>query len=311
VESIEIDIYCDEVKESSIQGPDGENETWIYIGFLIIPCKQKMQIFSELMKMRCKNGNDWSTCTDYCGYHEKNGKEIHYQHIKSADIYHIADRWIDYFIDSSNMYFYALGLNLSRLNLSFFGDCSGSERYYRIYNRFFRTAIQKSVKTYFSDAANIKIRNVYHDNADIENHEYFQWHSIYKLEKTDEKLSFGTDKIQFIDSDHRKSNDKNSHFVQMADLLLGLFYNSFHFCNNGEKAIRITEKVSPIWDGIIRNPWDRSSRYGYVKRIDFDFFPKFRIDDEQSVENQLLRYTSFYKNRPILIQNRLQSNLFD
>lgn len=90
-------MYCDEVKEISSIRPTGENESWIYISLLIIPRSQKVTIFNELMKYRCKNKNNWHKCTQNCSYHEKKGKKS----LSRNRLYgYILDcqLWIDYIL---------------------------------------------------------------------------------------------------------------------------------------------------------------------------------------------------------------------
>ena len=206
---IQLDIFCDEIKEVIQENPYGMNEKWFYMGMLLVPVYKKLELFDALMRLRCKNGNNWYECDKNCGYHNKNGVEIHYQEVRSADVFHIAKEWLNNLIDNEYLYFYFIGINTTRLNFDFFGDSKGSERFYRIYNRFFRTALQKSAKSYFSKYDTIEVRKVIHDRADIENHSHFPWHSIFKLDMTDQKLQFATDKISFLDSDHRVSQDRN------------------------------------------------------------------------------------------------------
>jgi len=174
--SVHLQLFCDEVKESVLRNPYGENETWVYLGILIVPTYMKSELIENLLDRRCGNPapKKWGQCLPLCEFHEKNDKEVHYQELGRADVFHITSRWLDFFLaDRSLTYFYILGINFSRLNFDFFGEVKGAERYYRIYNRFFRMALQKSVKSYFSSCNNIVIDKIFHDKGDIAEYEIF------------------------------------------------------------------------------------------------------------------------------------------
>src|SRR5271157_3169691 len=152
---------------------------------LIVPEHRKAELLNALLNKRCGNPNhkQWALCSPECVFHDKNDKEVHYSVLRSADEAHIAKRWLDLFLsDKEISHFYFLGINVSRLNYDFFGDAKGTERYYTIYNRFFRTAVQKSVKSDFSSYDKISIADIWHEAGELEGHERFPWHTIQRLE---------------------------------------------------------------------------------------------------------------------------------
>ena len=309
-EKIEIDIFCDEIKETSVIGPDGSKEKWIYIGMMLIPLKNKIDIFNQMMVKRCRNENNWHECKKKCDYHDKNGKEIHYQDLRSADVNFIAKEWLRLFMYRTDIYFYMLGINISRLNLKSFGDQRGNDRFNTIYNRFFRSALKKSVKYFFKEYEHVIIRRIMHDNAAIENHEFFPWHSIFKLEKEIDNIHFVKKEIDFIDSDHRISKDRNSHFIQFTDLIMGLVFNNFHFNSKNKRVIEISSELTPVLERIIGSPYNKNSRYKYYRRFDFDFFPKHKLKALDGIENEEKRMNSFYRNRSLVLFEKDQLSLF-
>ena len=80
----------------------------MYIGILIVPLDIKNQLFNDLMTSRCGNKppNNWSCCKKNCPYHSKNGIEIHYQELRSMNIYFIAKKWTNYFINDKKKYLF-------------------------------------------------------------------------------------------------------------------------------------------------------------------------------------------------------------
>jgi hypothetical protein len=305
--SIELNIYCDEIKEETIKHTFEDNEKWIYIGILIVPVDKEEKLIRTLLNRRCGNPEDreWGKCETKCSHHEKNDKEVHYTELRSKDKYFIAERWLDFFMtDYELTWFYILGINLTNLNYEFFGTVGGSERFLRIYNRFFRMAIQKSVKSYFSGYSTIIINNLVHDKSDLEHTELFPWHCIYRLQNEDEKIRFNKDSIEFLDSDHRKSLDDRSNLIQYIDLLMGVIVNCFHYSASDKNKISLSLKVLPLVERLIDKPGNINSRYRYVNRLCIDFFPRYKLNTVDEFERNFQRMNSFYKKREIRI-NRL------
>ena len=202
-----------------------------------------------------------------------------------------------------------LGIETTKINNDYFGNVSGVERFERMYNRFFRMAIRKALKFYFSDYDIIEVRKIFHDIAPIENNDKFPWHICKVLPEQDEKILIDNDKIIFIDSDHNKSGDKNSHFIQYTDLLLGLFFNSFHSESSNKNVQELSSIIFPLTDRLVNAPDNKNSSYRYYRRISIDFFPKYKITSENNVENEFKRLNSFYKKREIVISKNGQQQL--
>ena len=232
--------------------------------------------------------------------------------MNSKNEYFIADRWLDFFLnDTTQTYFYIFGIDLLNLDYSTFGESKGNDKFNTIYNRLFRTAIKKSIKTYFSKYKSIIVKNIFHDNSDLENHKYFPWHCIYKLDKDDEKLFFSCDKIDFIDSDHNKSKNLRSNLIQYIDLLLGLSFNALHFSSRDDNKVKLTERYLPVLERIMKEPRNINSRYKHYNRLGIDFFPKHKISNLSEAEKEFVKYDSFYKEREIRIYRKNQKTLFD
>jgi len=310
--TISIQVFCDEITEQTLPFAHDETRKWSYIGALIVPSDRKAELIRQLNTGRCLLHNDWSACTLGCPYHERNGTEVHYQQIREADVYHIAKRWVEFFLcDKVLTYYYILGINLSRLNLRFFGESKGHERAAEIYNRFFRTVLSKSIKSYFSKYDKIIIDQIYHDTSDLQDHERFPWHAIKFLNESSDKLSFGCTSIQFIDSDHDKSGVAESQLIQYIDLLLGLTMNCFHASSRSKKAVELTMAILPIVERLSTKPGNVNSSYRFVNRLAVDFFPKHKIGSDDNMSNQALRLDSFYKDRQLRIREVKQPELFD
>jgi len=212
-----------------------------------------------------------------------------------------------------------LGINLSNLDYTSFGNKSGYERFTAIYNRFFRMGIKKSIKSYFSSYSEVIINEIFHDNSGLIDHELFPWHSIYKL-KQDEKIMVNKDEIVFLDSNHKNSEDEKSNLIQFIDLILGLTFNSLHFNSDSSKITEddFTKKNNltlffnkEILQRLIHSPGNINSKYNYVNRLDIDFFPKHDISNLSKFERKVSSYDSFYKGRDFRIKRLIRPPLFN
>lgn len=302
--SVKLKLFCDE----------GGSKDWLYIGILIVPETIETILLQDLLNKRCGNpkGNKvWGGCSPECNRHKHNNTEVHYVEVeKSKDKYFVAVRWLDYLLDDTDkIYFYILGLDLEKLDRTHFGK---KHQTTNIYNRFFRTAILKSVKSYFHKYKSISIANIYHDaNTSLEANAYFPWHSIFFIENKDDKVSFSCNAVEFIDSDHKKSKNKYSHFVQFIDMLLGCANNCLdHASTNADKEA-LAEKCLPLIERLIEKPNNKNSSYKYVGRQKIEFFPKHNLQslDENSLEYQYKKMDSFYTERHLKIKNKNQTAL--
>lgn len=262
--SVKLKLFCDE----------GGSEDWLYIGILIVPDAIETIFLQDLLNKRCGNpkGNKvWGRCSPECKRHKYNNTEVHYVEVeKSKDKYFVAARWIDYLLnDTDKIYFYVLGLDLKKLDRTHFGKKHQSTN---IYNRFFRTAILKSVKSYFHKYKSISVANIYHDtNTSLEANAYFPWHSIFFIENNDDKVSFSCNAVEFIDA----------------------------------------EKCLPLIERLIEKPNNKNSSYKYVGRQKIEFFPKHDLKhlDKDSLEYRYKKMDAFYTKRCLQIKNKGQTLL--
>lgn len=311
---IDLNLYCDEIKEVNIRDPFFGMEKWAYIGVLIVPVSTEAELISWLLDKRCGNPTEpkkWASCSPSCQYHAKNDKEVHYNLLYSMDEFFIASRWLDFMLsDTSLTYFYILGIDLARLDYSCFGEAKPSERFQRIYNRFFRTAILKPVKSYFYPYERIVIRSIVHDPTEMAYGDYFPWHAIYRIGLDDEKIAFGCDEIEFLDSDHHKTEDNRSHLIQYIDLILGTIYNALHWASRDQNKTKIALKIRPLLERLMHAPSNVRSSFRYVGRKSIDFFPKYSFPSLAEWENDMRYKGSFYKVRELRVNRYHQPTLF-
>ena len=318
---IHLSLYCDESTHIELHVPGEPLAYWDYMGLLLVPEERSEELLSLLLNARCLNtSNDiWLGCRNPCKYHKQNNTEIHYKELNKSAKYNVACSWIEMLLQQTQrgdhpIYFYILGIDRSKLDLARFGPIEQQNRDITIYNRFFRTAIQKSAKSFFSDFDQITIDNIYHDQGSGENHPYFPWQSIWHLERNDPKLHFLKDEITFINSDHRADDGdaKHSQFVQFIDLILGCTVNILHNNSTNEHKKYISLKAKPLLgDRIIQKPSNPNSRYYYFRKQRIEFFPHYDLSsfEEGSLLAKMRQLDNFYTNRPLLIKDTYQDRL--
>lgn len=294
---IYLDIYVDESKERKYN-----DEKIDYIMLMAIPVDKKQELYNLLNNSRClseEKNNYGKCCINKCKFHDGNNTEIHYNKIKKErENYRIADRWIDILLDNNmhnkNMiYFNTLGIIESNLDRTKFGD---DKQFGNIYCRFFRTALLRLIR-FFDKYDKIVINNIYHDYTnEMENHPYFNDNAIKtirmeQLFQKSQRVIFRTDRIKFIDSDHRKSGLSESQFIQFVDLILGLTCNVIHDDAENEIKKRLTRKIYPLISRILDKSLNKNknSRYNYYNKQSISFFP---VISDKDIKIEYGKYTS-------------------
>jgi len=331
LKTLEIETYSDEIHRIKY---DLDNTYWMYIGTLFVPLIKKEALLNELLNMRCLNRNKWvwdaSECDEPCRYHEQNNTEIKYHGVnRSVARFKIAKRWIkDFLVRRNNLgnkglvYFYILGLNLTKLDLENFGRNGGSDL--NIYNRFFRSVVIGGAKYFFSEYDHIIVKKIYHDKGPQERHEYFPWYTGYRIEmEPDTKLLVEDGNVQFVYSDHRnyptpECDYKNeSQFIQFIDVILGSVLCCLHAHTKNQRKIELGLAIKPLLSRLMKNPRNVNSRYNYYRRQQICFFPKEKISSREEMFSQLDLLGSnielesspnnFYTKRRILLQPPTQT----
>lgn len=299
---VRVNIYCDEVQEKECPYT---KEKWIYIGIIVENLESPL--LDEIIKERYMNNFDESS-----PYFSKNDRIMHWVEINDADSKNIAKRWINYILDPSKsgdkFYFYALGINISKLNIDEFDT---EDIFNSIYNRFFRSALLYALKTFFPNKQ-IIVENIYHEIGQQKDHEYFPLHSIYKIETQEPNITFKCSKITFLPKSHRESEDgdKRSNLIQLCDLVLGMCVSLLHGINESKKSQYKKELLDlflPLFQRMIKQPKNINSRYKHSGRVMIKFFPreKTKLDDVKRLMNQFYTERRIYYEEQKSRQGRL------
>lgn len=284
LKEIYLDLYVDESKNRKYKY--GKNDEVIdYIMIMAIPKNKKHELLEEVINARCLNENvkKFGCCVEECRFHKENNCEIHYGKIDKENIkYKIADRWIDILLKNNiykkeSIFFNILGIIESNLDMTVFGN---EKQFGNIYTRFFRTALLRLLKS-FNNYDRIIVDHIYHDfTTEMEQHKYFKTSAINKINlqeffKRERKIVFNTEEIEFIDSDHRKSKNVESQFIQLTDLILGLTCNVIHNDASNLAKIKLTEKIYPLISRILdeKTNSNKNSSYNYFNKQTVGFFP--------------------------------------
>jgi hypothetical protein len=293
-------LYADEIKPRK----NRLGQWWMYIGLLAMPEDCHAAALERLQDARRE-----------AAYHS----EIHFKELKNrSGTLHggktaVARRWIDTVLwdDQKMLHFHLLGLNLSNLQPSAFGR--GSEGRRNIYNRFFRTALASALKQFFGSRTPIRVCHLFHDKGDMENDGLFDWHAMWRLSSAEGEITFDTDRIRFIDSDHEKeaSYPDDSHFIQLTDVLAGAMAHCLDASNKKPGCCEIAQRLMPLMERLTdpkraRNP---NSRFRHLRRISVAFFPSKKLSPRQLEDVVQRARSGFYIERPLLLQQRSSGQL--
>jgi hypothetical protein len=322
--SITLEAYGDEIFN---QRCPSDNSIWNYIGLLFVPVKKKEEVLKTLKNLRCIKNENWyddnSNCPHRCGYHRKNNTEIHFNELDKQNArFRIAKRWINYVIRKGvfreDFYFNIIGINLTNLNLKLFGERS-SKRDCNIYSRFFRSTFSGALNYLFKSFKKIVIKRIFHDIGPQQEHDYFPWHMMTKLDQNLENIKFKNPNIKFIDSDHRRSNLDESQYIQLIDLILGATLLNLHKQSKQNEQREVALIFKPSLKTLLSRKKINGEYYGYGKyynskyyrKCSISFFPKKQIKKEKLERNDisLEKDDNFYFNREIILTQGKQTSL--
>jgi hypothetical protein len=294
---IEVNIYAD---ESMYRKCPHTNNKWHYMCLIVERIDRSL--LDDLINERYCNNLDQSS-----SYLAKNDKILHWADIKSADEVNICKRWFQYILNpeksSDKFYCYILGLNESFLSDDEFDK---KQRFNSIYNRFFRTAIDYSLKSFWGNNE-IVIKNIYHEQGQQKNNIYFPWHSIEKLQNKEPNFKFETNEIQFLAKDHKI--DEKGNILQLCDCFLGAIINLIHGLENPESKKsqyknELLKLLLPLCERMMNNPDNPNSYYHHKNRIMIRFFPK-----EKTEKNSIQRgINQYYAERKLKYEEDITPN---
>lgn len=186
--------------------------------------------------------------------------------------------------DEPSLFFSITGIDRYKIDYSFFGDDDKpSGKYANIYNRFFRSSLDGAISYFFNQRSCDEISHILHDSeGNLEHHGYFDWHVISKMSSKHDHIKFSSEKVTFINSDHKKEEKwhKCSHLIQVVDILIGAVTHCIHFENKKNKGKdKASEIILPLVNEIL-NPKPRFEEEHYTyRRYSISHFPKNKITD--------------------------------
>lgn len=275
-----VNIYADEI-QNCIHSETGQE--WMYMGATFEEARRPL--LDDLIAVRyCTHRDNWRD------YEAANSADIHWTEIKGdANKFHIASRWLDYLYNdclpgNRKFRFSILGINMSNLNLDEFAD---EQRFNSVYNRFFRTMVMRSLQTYFGPG--VVIGNIYHEEGQQEHHEYFNWHTHYRLAK-DLGIPSKSSSVIFLPKSQRA--DVRSNNIQLIDMLMGMYKDLHLGVNHGTYSARKNDLLQHkfiqkvLEERVLKVGYNPNSRFGYHNRFSVSLFPN-RSSQPQDIERNL------------------------
>ncbi len=301
-EAIHVNIYADEIW-------DVENiytkEKWMYS--IAIYERADKPILADLVNIRY--------CKDRVGWEDKfvqNDTDIHWAELRTdKNKKFIVERWLKYIYEDcfSERKFYMsfMGINLTNLNTTEFDS---NQNLNSIYNRFFRSMLQYSLKKFFGKG--VVVDNIFHEEGSQKEHDFFDWHTIFKLDQ-DEHINFNCRNIIFLPKSHR--DNEKSNVIQLCDVLAGILKDLhcgiFKSKNsNNREGVLNSKCVQDLFvKRVIRNPLNKNSSYFYFNRFNLSFFPK-TSSKKDSPDRFMDNYYDLSKIELAFEKNTSQMDLF-
>jgi len=288
---IKLEIYFDEIE------PDKRNCNYITMGALFVPSNNKKTIFAQILNARCLNteNDKWYETYDSCPnnvdcklyWHNMNNVEVHFTDIKDSrvnkSLIEISKFWLKQFSNNKMIFANVLYIDLNNLDSSFFGDESKKAN---IYNKFFRTVIDYGLKTYFGRYDKIFIKNIFYDKKnELERHYFFNYRNLEKLSYDSSKNIEFTNKIIFVESDHKAEENypDESHFIQLIDLIIGAIRHNIFRISESTNKDEVARKIRPLLNKL-------KGKYFNSSILRVSFFPKNKI---QKVKDLFGKDSSF------------------
>lgn len=293
------EIFAD---ETHIKDKNGKE--FLGIGCLFVPTENNYRLVKRLCNLRCLNDKSkvwtWQSCDcrHNCKYHGINDFEIHSTKIEngtSKTKIRIYRRWVNFITNHNRniqdkdklLYFNILYLDLDKLDFDIFGVDKDTTN---IYSRFFKSVILSARSFYFKNK-DFTIKEIYHDIADEkESHDYFYRQSIDSL-ITDERINVLTNRIKFIDSNHKNHIDVegkcNAHMIQLIDLILGCCNQILFRTSSSENRNKVAGDFYPLFKEIWTKPYDYGNDFNYVQSQQVQIFPKTNIKSQYDLDGEL------------------------
>lgn len=292
-----IRFFVDESKPQPKHHRRGES--WLYVGVLGIPEDKIDSAAERLVRARDR------ACPGYDG-------EVHFEQIRDGRKKRVAAAWMDDVLHdhTGTFHLHVLGINQDLLNEAAFGDDDATQRR-RIYSRFVRTSLAYAAKSFFP-GDDVVVVDVVHDRTqEMEDDAWFDWHVPYAAAR-DNGVRFESSRLAFTDSDHRREplRPRDSHFVQLIDVLLGSVRQCLDFPSERPEAIELGTKMLPLIERMMSGKRNPNSRYHYVDRCSVSFFPSSPLSLEQLADAEERRRSGFVQKRELLLATRDQPTLF-
>ncbi len=294
LKEVSLSVYCDERIIDMKTHPNREN--WTYIALLLIPAHEKSGVLDTLNRHRENK--------DIRYFGELKFSKLR-KGSRNSRITRLAKLWLQEIINDTGkrLYFRILGIKMDNLLYELFGNGDTSKgKYGNIYNRFFRMTFLGAVNTYWpqENYQEVVVSSIFHDKQGrLEAHRFFPWHLVYKV--SGDRIFFKSDQIIFVESDHNtepKYKD-DSHFVQLADVLIGSASHCLDFPTKyNEGKNEVARVVLPFLKDILKNQ-------AHFRRCDVCFYPSKKLTIQEFYDDDKRSQSQFFRERSILLEEHL------
>ncbi len=207
--------------------------------------------------------------------------------------------------------FFLLGIDLSKLDQSYFGDkdSSRAQRNMRIYNKFFEIALFTALRWFFNSSEEVSVTKIFAEKRCLPNDDPFTTHAPQMIRRRESNIVVQTNHVSMIDA---KAEKETAHpglrdCLQIVDVYTGALSQLLDNSNCKSGCCEVATALAPRAKKLMEQPFN--SKSCCWKRVALRFFPKSSVTGDGLLNG--VRKGEMYEQRQLTYLERDQLRLFD
>lgn len=224
---------------------------WLYHGVLVVEVGSAQGLTQFLSDTRKQSGSQ---------------KDVHYAELKyrscRSKTTKLATLWARAAPEELWKYcrFYVLGIALSNLDRSVFGDEKRTINQ-NIYNRFFEIALFSALRWFYPNDV-VELIQAFSEERSLAGDNPFQSRSLYKIARREANISCACDEIILVKKRQaeEKAHPKAVACIQLVDLLMGGISQCYDRSSSGHAQMEIEDILrEPLYE-LAKHPFNTNHR---------------------------------------------------
>ncbi len=244
---------------------------WLYHGVLVVERASAKGLTAFLSDTRKKSGSE---------------RDVHFSELKHrscrSKTTKLATLWASAASEELWKYcrFYLLGVALSNLDRSVFGDEKRTINQH-IYNRFFEIALFSALR-WFYPSEPVELIKAFSEERSRACDDPFQRRPLYKIERREANISCPCNKIILV---KKRQADETAHpnavsCIQLVDMLMGGISQCYDRSGSREAHLEVEEILREPLHELANNPFNPR----LYKRLRVAFFPKEKLTAQEILD---------------------------